>query len=122
MADSDVDLIGPMAPPTCPTYRVAYRGCMVPRVTVNERADGWEILLDGRMAHEGFTRAEVERIIPMLADMQAIGAGYGCHGLTERHSEYAVRAYTITPPPPELTLLGSSSDGPDEDGTFVRPG
>jgi hypothetical protein len=93
---SAVTLIGPMAPPAHPWFRVAYEGCLVPRLIVREVGpDRYEVEVDGRFVFEGYTLDEVRRLIPVVATAQAIAGGYPCHGAREVDHPYGVQVTTL---------------------------
>jgi hypothetical protein len=57
-------------------------GFAVPRVSVQEiSATGqWNVIFDGRFCVLADDLEEVNRWIPMIANVQAVAEGYSCHG------------------------------------------
>lgn len=88
-------LIGPMAHPH-EDYHLCVDGCLVPNVRVTRSSDGqWRVCLDNRFMIE-VEREELDRWGWLLANAQAIGAGYSCHGPNSRRTNpYAVQAMRI---------------------------
>lgn len=93
---SAVTLIGPMAPPAHPWFRVAYEGCLVPRVIARQVGpDRYEVEVDGRFVFEGFSLDELRRLIPVVATAQAVAGGYPCHGSRDPSHPYGVQVSTL---------------------------
>lgn len=57
-------------------------GYLVPRVTVQEIAatGQWNVIYDGRFCVLAEDLDEVNRWLPLIANVQAVAGGYSCHG------------------------------------------
>lgn len=66
--------------------QVAIDGFLVPRVTVSESAatGQWNICYDGRFSITA-SLEELQRWIWLVAQAQAVGGGYSCHGENSVH-------------------------------------
>ncbi len=61
---------------------IALDGYAVPRVTVNEVAETgqWNVIYDGRFCALAEDLEELNRWLPLIANVQAVAEGYSCHG------------------------------------------
>lgn len=85
-----VNLHGPFAPVF---YLVEYDGFLVPNLLARkatDHPDRWCLVLDERFATEWLPREEIERWIGMIANAQALGAGYPCHGAEKKSNPFRV--------------------------------
>lgn len=64
-----------------PGQQVTIDGFLVPRLTVSENATTgqWNVCYDGRFSITA-SLEELERWIWLVAQAQAVGEGYSCHG------------------------------------------
>ena len=69
-------------PPRQPGQQVTIDGFAVPRVEVREiTATGqWNVIYDGRFCVLAEDLEEVNRWLPLIANVQAVAEGYSCHG------------------------------------------
>lgn len=74
-------------PPMNAGRQVTIDGFLVPRIEVAEDpANGhWRVTYDGRFATVAETLEELQRWLWIVANAQAVGEGYSCHG---EHSIY----------------------------------
>jgi hypothetical protein len=92
-------------PPRSPGREVTIDGYLVPNVEVGERDGKWSVFLDGRFGIDGCTFDELQRWLWLLANAQAIGGGYSCHGEnSQRMNPHKVRCMEIGAPPTTPTL------------------
>ncbi len=69
--------------PKCePGHRVTIDGFAVPRVEVAEDASTgqWHVTYDGRFGIVADSLEELQRWLWVVANAQAVGEGYSCHG------------------------------------------
>lgn len=73
---------------------VTMDGYAVPRVTVQEIAatGQWNVIYDGRFCALAEDLEEVGRWLPLIANVQAVAAGYSCHG---EHSVYQPNPHKV---------------------------
>jgi hypothetical protein len=83
-----------------PAHAVTLDGYMVPRVEVSEDAatGQWRVTYDGRFGVVAGSIEELQRWLWLLANVQAVGAGYSCHGENSvyRPNPHQVRVMEIT--------------------------
>lgn len=99
--------------PFRPTYHlVSIDGYEVPNVRVYARANGtFALSLDERFCSEDVTEAELHRWVWLLANAQAIGAGYACHGAEAKYNPFRKGIGAL--PPMKLELVPGSPSGGD---------
>lgn len=109
------ELIGPFV--RVEQYKVVYRDFLVPNLIVHRNDDDtWCLVLDGRFITENVSKLELHRWIAFIADAQAIGAGYPCHGAEHKYNPYRVGCVGLgsSLPPQEkthLTLVSTEPEG-----------
>lgn len=76
------------------TRETTIDGYRVPRVAVVEIAatGQWNVIFDGRFCVLAEDLEEVNRWLPMIANVQAVGEGYSCHG---EHSVYRPNPHKV---------------------------
>ena len=69
-------------PPRQCGQTVTLDGYLVPRVEVSENAatGQWHMTYDGRYSVEADSLEELQRWVWIVAQAQAVGEGYSCHG------------------------------------------
>nr|WP_312374928.1 hypothetical protein [Delftia acidovorans] len=95
-------------PPMEEGQSVAVDGFLVPRVKVTEnKATGlWYLTLDERFGVSDVPIEELNRWLWIIANAQAIGAGYSCHGENSiERNPYKTRVACIG----EVSVPGSAS-------------
>lgn len=99
-------------------HDVVYRGFRVPNLHVSEQEDGtWLVTFDGRWGFGPFSRHELNTWLPLVADAQAVGAGYACHGAETKHNPFRVAmigigAVNVEEPKPGLHLVDPATTHP----------
>ena len=91
------------------TRCVTVGGYSVPSITVHEiEATGqWNVMCGGRVCVLAEDMEEVVRWLPFIANMQAVAAGYSCHGENSIHRP--------NPHKVQVMCIGSVSKGTPED-------
>lgn len=69
-------------PPSTRGGQVTIDGYLVPRVEVSEDAatGQWRVIYDGRFGVVAESLEELQRWLWIVANAQAVGEGYSCHG------------------------------------------
>lgn len=92
--------------------RVTVGDFMVPRLSVREiEATGqWNVIYDGRFCALAEDLEELNRWLPLLANVQAVANGYSCHGENSvyRPNPHKVRVFCID----SIGTQGSAPEGP----------
>ena len=91
-----VQLFGPIYRPA-EEYRVLVDGCEVPLLMAAKQQDGtFHLFLDRRFMMDEVTEEELKRWAWFIANAQAIGAGWSCHGPNGRQANpYAVQSVCL---------------------------
>jgi hypothetical protein len=89
--------------------RVTLDGYAVPRVTVQEiTASGqWNVIYDGRFCALAEDLEELNRWLPLIANVQAVAQGYSCHG---ENSVYRPNPHRV-----KIMFIDSASRDTQED-------
>jgi hypothetical protein len=69
-------------PPHTPGQQVTIDGFVIPRVEVREivATGHWQVIYDRRFAVEAESLEELQRWLWIVANAQAVGESYSCHG------------------------------------------
>ena len=69
-------------PKRLPGHQVTIDGYLVPRVEVGEELETgkWNLIYDGRFGIVAENIEELNRWLWIVANAQAVGGGYSCHG------------------------------------------
>ena len=91
------------------TRYVTLDGDAVPRVAVQEIAatGQWNVIYDGRFCVLAEDLEEVNRWLPLIANVQAVAEGYSCHGET---SFYRPNPHSV-----KVMCIDAASTGTQED-------
>ena len=94
-------------PPRSPGHQVTLDGYLVPDVEVGQAPDGtWNVVLDGRFAIDGCSFEDLQKWIWLVANAQAIGAGYSCHGENSvTANPFKIRCMQLDSPRPPLKIV-----------------
>lgn len=95
-------------PARAPGHAVTIDGYAVPNVEVAENAatGQWHVTYDGRFSIVASDLEELQRWLWMVAQAQAVGAGYSCHG--------ANSVYRPNPHKVKVMGIGSIERGPTD--------
>lgn len=98
-------------PKRSPGHQVTINGFAVPRVEVTEDAatGKWHVTYDGRFGIVAESLEELQRWLWIVANAQAVGEGYSCHGV---NSLYRPNPHKI-----QVMCIGSVDAAPASKGT-----
>lgn len=93
-------------PKRSPGHQVTIDGYDVPRLEVAEDAETgtWHVVYDGRFGIVAENIEELQRWLWIVANAQAVGAGYSCHG---ENSIYRPNPHKV-----KVMCIGSIATGP----------
>lgn len=90
-----------LLPTRNPGHEVTIDGYLLPNIEVTEREGRYSVLLDRRFLIEGCAFDELQRWLWIVANAQAIGAGYSCHGENSQAvNPHKVQCVRVDVPPP----------------------
>lgn len=92
-----------------PGHQVTIDGYAVPRVEVAEdpATGNWQVTYDDRFGVTAENLEELQRLLWLVANAQAVGAGYSCHG---EHSVYRPNPHKV-----RVMCIGSVDTAPSTD-------
>ena len=101
-------------PKRSPGHQVTIDGYAVPRIEVEEDgASGqWHITYDSRFGATADSLEELQRWVWIVAQAQAVGEGYSCHG---ENSVYRPNPHKV-----RVMCIGSIDKAPEPDGGMGR--